>query len=239
MKFREVCLLYSIIIGFFLSFTLISPGLAQTNDIEWDIKEGDSYTWIVKTSNSSFGFPPVGSKFTINVTSIQYYEPSTYGNASRIYAIITYYNSTNKSTYTILDNSTFIFFNHTKYYWHNVSFYSANVKYHGFFTPITYGFEYRGGLSDWFSDHGFPGGSSSADLYYLRKEASTNFTYEWSFENYISYRLRVWDDEYNTKYLVLLEGYSEGYAIYYGNFFLIFSGVAILSLIYVYMKKNK
>ena len=242
-KFKKVFLLYLTVIGFFLSFALISPSLAQPNDIEWNIEEGDSYTWIVKTSKPGLGFPPVGSKFTINITSIEYYPPSTYGNASRIYAIITYYNSTDELTYTILDNSIFVFFNHTNTFWHNVSFYSETVKYHGFFAPLTYGLEYEDGLSDWFSDHGFTGGSASLKygelLFFSENEGSTNFSYDWYFKNLVSYKLEVLDVEKDTKYLLLLEGYDDENAISYGNFFLIFSGVAILSLIYVYMKKNK
>ncbi|MFX1574198.1 MAG: hypothetical protein ACFFB0_15760 [Promethearchaeota archaeon] len=243
-KFKKVFLLYSTVIGFFLSLALISPSIAQPNDIEWSIKEGDSYTWIVKSSEPDSGFPPVNSKFTINVAYIQYFAPSTKGNASRIYATITYYDPTDKTTYTNLDNSTFTFFNHTYTYSHNVSFYSANVKYHGFFAPLTYGFEYEDGLSNWFSDHGSTGSGSTLKqsgelLYFSAREGSTNFTYAWNFKNCISYRLRVHDVEDNTLYLVLLEGYTDEHAISYGIFFLIFSGVAILSLIYLYMKKIK
>ncbi|MFX1412073.1 MAG: hypothetical protein ACFFA6_17145, partial [Promethearchaeota archaeon] len=99
------------------------------------------------------------------------------------------------------------------------------------------------GLSDWFSDHGFPQRSASLKygelLFFSANEGSTNFSYDWYFKNYVSYKLEVLDVEEDTKYLLLLEGYDDEKAISYGNFFLIFSGVAILSLIYVYMKKNK
>jgi len=243
MKAKTISIFLLIVISFLIPFSLLSFSYGNLHlsaeDIEWGIKEGNKYTWVVRVSNESLGFLPVGSKYEITVTSIR---SMNSGNASELNATITRYNSKTKITTTVLNNGTFIYFdNETK----TTSFY-APFNDHGFFTTKTDHLRFADGVDATFSsEFGFtdPGrGWNDEQLKYIKAEDhATDLTYWWLFnDKAVSYRLEVdhprdWEEGTN-QYVISLTSSS---AIPFESFYLIFMGVAILSLIYSYKKRFK
>ena len=242
MKAKKFLMTIFVIASLMVPFSLISfsyglPHLSA-EDIEWGVKEGKKYTWVVKVSNESLGFLPVGSRYEITVTSIR---SMNSGNASELNATITKYNSITKTTTTVLDDDIFIYFDNET----STTLFYAPFYDHGFFATTSDHLRFADGVDDTFSsEFGFtdPGrGWSDEQLNYIKAEDhATDLTYWWIFnDNSITQELRVdhprdWEEE-TFQYLLVLKG-SSG-AISYGNYFLIFLGLAMLSLIYIHKKK--
>lgn len=242
MKAKKFLMTIFVIASLMVPFSLISfsyglPHLSA-EDIEWGVKEGKKYTWVVKVSNESLGFLPVGSRYEITVTSIR---SMNSGNASELNATITKYNSNTKTTTTVLDDDIFIYFDNET----STTLFYAPFNDHGFFATTSDHLRFADGVDDTFSsEFGFtdPGrGWSDERLVYIKAEDhATDLTYWWFFnDNSVTQELRVdhprdWD-EGTFQYLLVLK-VSSG-AISFENFFLIFMGVAVLSLIYFSKKK--
>ncbi len=244
MNFKKTYLVHILIINSFISFTLISPiiGGSQlaTPELKWEIEEGRVYTWVVKASNLDLGYLPVGSKYDVNVTSINL---SLGFNYTEVYATITEYNSQTHSTITLLENGMFIYFN---YQYVNVSLYTNFYK-HGFFAPTNYSSEFANKLYEYlWSFYRFDGGGYRVGISEVRSlygfNDTSDLTYRWNFQNSINYEhIIAYQDNYNRRiyeYHVLLEEYDIS-GISYGNFFLIISAFIIVSLIYIYRKNER
>ena len=244
MKAKKFLMTLFVIASLMAPFSLISfsygnPQLSA-DEIEWGVEEGDSYTWVVKTSNESLGFPPVGTKFEINITSIR---SMLNGNATELNATITRYTSSGAVAEVRLNNERFIYFEHTQK--KNFSFY-APIYDHCFFAPKNYATNFQDGILYYF-EHNYGWGSMGSMVYRgkltsVNKEES-NLFYMWKFSNYIGHKLIVsFRGEYSDgiyQYVLELEGSGGTPAISYENLFLIFTGLAILSLIYIYKKRVK
>lgn len=224
-----------------ISFSYGSPHLSAY-DINWGVTEGRTYTWVVKESNTTLGFLPVDSKFKITVTSIRSMND---GDATELNATITQYNSLTLTTITILNDSMFIYFNAGT---NTTSFY-APIYEHGFFIPINYNSYFYEGLRDYFRNYSAFDSYGSAWYYDTIHSVngfitSSDLRYAWVFnDNLITRQLFVayFDDVSNEiyQYRLELQGSDGAPDIPYGNIFLIFTGLAILSLIYIYKKRVK
>ncbi len=241
MKSKKIVLIYLGIFCFITSFALVSPSVGSPRssayNIQWGVSEGTTYRWVVKESNISLGFLPVDSKFEITVNSIRSVNG---GDATELNATIRKYNSLTEQTTTILDDQRFIYFDAGT---NTTSFY-APIYDHGFFAPTNYIGHFYEGLMDFFSNNYTFDQSGSVwqhdKLLFLHGYViSTDLYYDWWFnENSITRELVVahFDDLPNEIFQYRLELEAQG--ISFGNFFLIFAGITILSLIYVYKKKE-
>ena len=238
MKTNKIFLMYLVVISFFVSLTLVKFSYGQTDEIEWGVEEGDSYTWVVKTSNESLGFSPVGTKFEINITSIR---SMLNGNATELNATITIYTSTGAVAGVRLNNERFIYFDHTQK--KNFAFY-APIYDHCFFAPKNYATNFADGIMYYSDNYGnmvcapYVSHGKLTSIYGYPPSGLFNM---WEFSNYIGHKLLVsYPGEYDEgiyQYVLELEGSGGAPAISYGNFFLVFTSLAILSLIYI--SKNK
>ncbi len=242
LKTKRIFLIYLVVIGFFISFALITPSYAQPNEIEWGVEEGDLYTWVVKKSNTSLGFPPVGAKFEINITSIR---SMLNGNATELNATITRYTSGGAVAEVRLNNERFIYFEHIQK--KNFSFYAPFYD-HCFFAPKNYVTNFADGIRYYFRNT-YDFGSLGSGIVHGKltsvggEDDSIGLYYRWEFSNYIGHKLTVfYVGNYSQRiyqYVLELQGSGGAPAISYGNFFLIFTSLAILSLIYIYKKRAK
>ena len=93
--------------------------------------------------------------------------------------------------------------------------------------------------------YGFGGLGSAVDHGKLTSVGgvSSGLLYIWMFSNYIGHKLIVsYELEYDDgiyQYVLELQGSGGAPTISYGNFFLIFTDLAILSLIYIHKKRVK
>ncbi len=239
MKAKKIFLILLVMFSLIIPFTLTPFALGDLQladpDIEWGVKEGKTYTWVVKESNEILGFLPVKSKYEITITSIR---SLLGGNATELNATITEYNSQTELTTTLLDNQTFIYFNSMA----NITTIYTLITEHGFFIPPDYVDGFALGLLDFYGSFFNPkdaltkygiftffGYRSSTDLVYMWM-----FNKDWISDNVVIAFLE--DDPENFQYWLVLKTDS-GPTISFGNLFLISSGFAILSLIYIYKKK--
>lgn len=239
MKAKKLCLALLVMFSLLIPFTLTSFALGDLQladpDIEWGVKEGSKYTWVVKESNESLGFLPVKSKYEITITSIR---SMLGGDATELNATITAYNSQTELTTTLLDNQTFIYFDSAT----NITILYTLLTEHGFFIPPDYVDGFALGLFGFYGSFFNPKGTMTAYgvFAFYGYRSSTDLVYMWMFnKNLICDNLVIAfldDDPENYQYWLVLKTDS-GPTISFGNFFLIISGFAILSLIYIYIKK--
>ncbi len=239
MKAKKLCLALLVMFSLLIPFTLTSFALGDLQladpDIEWGVKEGKTYTWVVKESNESLGFLPVKSKYEITITSIR---SMLGGDATELNATITEYNSQTESITTLLDNQTFIYFDSAT----NITTLYTLLTEHGFFIPPDYYDGFSLGLFGFYGSFFNPKGTLTAYgiFTFYGYRSSTDLVYMWMFnKNGISDNLVIAfldDDPENYQYWLVLKTDSDP-TISFGNFFLIISGFAILSLIYIYIKK--
>ncbi|MFX0179404.1 MAG: hypothetical protein ACFE78_04390 [Candidatus Hodarchaeota archaeon] len=238
LKSKKIFVIYLGLVCFITSFAFVSPILgsprSSANDIEWGVTAGTTYTWVVKESNTSRGFLPVDSKFDITVTSIISLNG---GNATELHATITKYNSINQQTTTILNDQMFIYFNNAT---STTSFYAPFYD-HGFFMPPNDYDNYINGIMDYFdTDYGFDSkghGGGGGYVHVHGTDLSADLFYQWIFIDH-SITEHFYISTYavpETQYHLQLE-VSAG--ISYGYYFLIFTCLAIISLIYIYKKKE-
>ena len=158
------------------------------------------------------------------------------GDATELNATITAYNSQTESTTTLLDNQTFIYFDSGM----NITTLYTLLTEHGFFIPPDYLDGFALGLLDFYGSFFNPKGTMTAYEVFVFYGYRTDLVYMWMFnKNLICDNLVIAfleDDPGTYQYWLVLKTDS-GPTISFGNFFLIISGFAILSLIYIYVKK--
>ncbi len=83
---------------------------ASSDGIEWDIKKGDSFKWLVTISeDSEFDFLPVGSNYTLIIENIDTMTGIDWSE-SIINCTLLKYNNSDKSIEKILDNEFYLSF---------------------------------------------------------------------------------------------------------------------------------
>ena len=239
-KFLLLIVLSSLIIPcVFITLSYANPAL-NTNSVGWQVNEGDKITWIVTNSNTSYGFMPVNSKYELTINSISSIPSMSGGDATELNGTLKSYHSELPVIITILDNETFVKFdsgnNHT-------SFYTYFIE-HGFFIPPDYVDEFTEGVFDFFiPPFSGMGAYVSAEGKYIIDgitDDPAHLYVAWRFNaNFITERLVVANTQnYEVEYQLELETFEEA-AISIGYFFLAFTGLAIVSLIYIYKMKEK
>ncbi len=245
MKVKNLLVTLLVIGCLIVPFSLISFSYADLHaadpDIEWGVKEGSKYTWVVRVTTT--GFLPVDSEYELTINAINIW-PSIGGEQqTELFVNLTSYNSATEMTTTILNNQSFIYFDNAT---NTVSFYTP-FEDHGFCMTTNYRDEFWDGLSDYFyyvygfNPRGMGTSSGRRYVYGIR----TNLIYAWFFNSKLVTTDFViadinadLDDPSDFDYWVELQ-VSEEEAISYGYFFLIMMGAAIVSLIYLYKKKVK
>ena len=243
MKCKKLVIVFLILTSLILplshsTLSYASPQLSN-GDIEWGVGEGRTYTWIVKQTNESLGFLPQSSEFAITVTSIRALGG---GIATELNATITVYNSLTELTTTLLDNETFIYFDSVT----NTTTLYTQVDDHPLFIPPDYIYHFAEGLlgfyGSFFSTKGYITASSIFIFYGCK--TSNDLIYMWTFnqngitDNFISVGLHDDpDDPSDFQYWLVLKSGSD--SIPFGNFFMVFIGFAIFSLIFISKKKLK
>jgi hypothetical protein len=219
------------------SFASLEPA---NGEIKWGVREGRTYTWIVKRTNGSLGFLPVDSEYSITVTSIRELGG---GTATEINATITEYNSATELTTTLLDNKTFIYFDSLT----NITTLYTYIDNHSIFIPSPdYKYHFIEGLMGFYgSFFNTKGYLSVADIFtFYGYKSSNELVYMWTFnqngitDNFIG--VFIYDepeDESDFQYWLVLKSSSD--SIPSGNFFLLFLGFAIISLLVIYRRKIK
>ena len=240
---KKLVIVFLILTSLILPITqsiLINAKLQPANgDVEWGVREGRTYTWIVKQTNESLGFLPVSSEFEITVTSITALGG---GTVTELNATITVFNSLTELTTTLLDNETFIYFDSAT----NTTTLYTQVDDHPLFIPPDYIYHFAEGLlgfyGSFFSTKGYITASSIFIFYGCK--TSNDLIYMWTFnqngitDNFISVGLHDDpDDPSDFQYWLVLKSGSD--SIPFGNFFMIIIGFAIISLIFISKKKLK
>ena len=236
--FLALLVMFSLIIPFTLSSFALGDLHLAADDIEWGVKEGEKYTWVVKESNESLGFLPVNSKYELAINSIETW-PSVGGEQqTELFVNLTAYNSVTEIATRILNNESFVYFDAGT---NTTSFYTPFTD-HGFCMPTNYRDDFVEGLFDYFSSvYGFDSYDSftSGIFNILGYYSSTDLLYNWFFNSKLivdHFFIRHGSDFNEIEYHLELQVFNEP-IISYGNYFLIFIGFAILSLIYIYVKK--
>lgn len=246
MKAKKLCLALLVMFSIILPFTLTSFALGNLQragpDIEWGVKEGKKYTWVVRVTTT--GFLPVDSKFELTIITINTWPSVGDFQQTELFVNLTSYNSATEMTTTILNNQSFIYFDNAT---NTVSFYTP-FEDHGFCMTTNYQDEFWDGLSDYFYySYGFNlrGTGSSGGRHYVWG-TKNNLIYAWFFDsNLVSTDFVIadidadLDDPSDFNYWVELQVSGGEEAISFGNFFMIIMGLTIVSLIYLYKKKVK
>ncbi|MFX1345207.1 MAG: hypothetical protein ACFFAI_08855 [Promethearchaeota archaeon] len=240
MKSKKLLIVLIVLISLIVPITLSSLSYADlhpaNDEIEWGVKEGKTYTWVVK--QSSFGFLPENSEIKITITSIRMLDG---GNATELIANITRYNSLTQLTTTLLNNDTFISFDSKT----NTTTLYNFVDDHGLFFPLNYRDGFTDGLMDFyisfFDVRGY--GTMMGYFHFYGYRESTNLVYIWNFnkdgisDDFVAVDI---DDDPNDqdawKYWLVLKT-SSSKAISSGSFFWIFIGLTMISLIYISKKR--
>jgi len=206
-------------------------------EIEWQVREGQKLTWIVKTSNQS-SFPmnlPVNSRYEMTITSIK----SVSSTATELYANFSEYNSVTELTTTILTNQTFCSFDSST----NTTSLYTYIFNHCFLIPPTYVDGFTQGLESFYSPLFDLTGSLTAYGVYSFFGViygPTDYLFTWMFNgNYIADNLVIVDMDHSEDFLYWVVLQTSSNAIPAGYFFLIFLGFTTISLIYIFSKKLK
>ena len=250
MKAKKIFLALLVMISLIIPFTLTSfalgdPQLANP-DIEWGVKEGSKYTWVVKVTTT--GFLPVDSEYELTIDTIKIWPSGGGENQTELFVNLTSYNSVTEVITPILNNQSFIYFDAAT---STTSFYAPFYD-HGFCMTTNYRDEFMDGLVEYFFFiYGFTtvgSGTPSVEMSYVYGTYS-NLIYIWYFNsNLLATDYKIADfgsdlhDPEELDYWVELQVSGKDAikdAISYGNFFLIIMGAAIVSLIYLYRKRVK
>ena len=219
-----------------LSYANLHPA---NSEIEWGVAEGKTYTWIVKQTNESLGFLPKNSEFEMTVTSIMALGG---GSATELNATITVYNSATELTTTLLDNETYAYFNSTT----NSTTLYTQIDDHGLILPPGYEEGFAQGLDVFYGSFftylldmtvqgifAIAGYKTSNDLVYMWTFNANGIT-----DNFVAVDINAdAGDPSNFDYWLVLKSGSDSIPL--GHFFLVFAGLAIISLIFISKKKLK
>lgn len=231
MKFKKIILIL-ILTSMIIPCIFIPFSNAE---IEWQVSEGDKYSWIVKTSNETLGLLPVNSLFEMTITSIK----SVSSTATELYANFSEYDSVTELTTTILTNQTFSSFDSST----NTTSLYKYISEHCFLIPPTYVDGFTQGLESFYSPFFDLTGSLTAYGVYSFFGViygPIDYLYTWIFNgNYKADNLVIVDMAYPEDFLYWVVLQTSSNAIPAGYFFLIFFGFTTISLIYIFSKKLK
>jgi hypothetical protein len=251
MKIGKIGLTLSIfsLLFFSIGVSIYSRAYLNTavHQIEWKVEEGDTFTWIVKKTSDNFNLLPVNSKYVLTIDSISinntFYPDiiSTYINAT-----LTKYNSGDKSTTVLLDNSQYLSFTETLY--GNYSSMPSFTYDQGFIipaTPSSLGF-LEGFVDVVESNYSFTMYAISLGTEGYPRFSAYNFTIDlrcsWEFnENFITEKLTFYNitniSNPEILYELVLAGGTTGGSISFGFFLFVPIGVILVTMIYL-TKKN-
>ena len=86
------------------------------HEIEWQVEEGDTFTWVVLKTSDNFNLLPLNSRYTLTINTIRIVSSVGGENISTfVNATLTRYNSGDKSTTVLLDNSLYLSYTETLY----------------------------------------------------------------------------------------------------------------------------
>ncbi len=233
MKFKKI-------ITILILTSLIIPCILipfSNAEIEWQVSEGDEFTWVVKETNESLGFLPVNSRYEMTITSIKSVSSMGVGEATELYVDLSEYNSDTELTTSILTNQTFSTFDSGT----NITTLHTPIDDHCFFIPPAYRDGFVVGLLSFYG--GFFDSAYSLTTQgvftFFGWVSSTDLLYMWMFNNkLVSDNLAVvfLDKADEFQYWLQLKTIP---SISAGNIFWILLGVTTVSLIYIYRKKLK
>ncbi|MFX0140971.1 MAG: hypothetical protein ACFFDN_45450, partial [Candidatus Hodarchaeota archaeon] len=207
-------------------------------EIEWQVNEGSKLTWIVQRTNESLGFLPVNSRYEMTITSIKSVPSMGSGEATELYVNLTVYNSVTTLSTQILNNETFSTYDSGT----NTSTLYTYIDDHCFLIPPDYVDGFIVGLDSFYSgffDYTLPL-TTQGVFTFSGYDGATELLYMWMFNgNYIADNLVVvfMDTPSVFEYWLVLQQPINQISI--GNYFLIFAGLTIVSLLYLYKKKLK
>lgn len=243
MRSKKLFLVLLIISSIILPTLLISSSRGDptpaNDEISWGVRQDRTYTWLVKQSTEIFGFLPEDSEIEITITSIRALGG---GSATELNATISLYNSVTESTTTLLDNETFIYFDSAT----NTTTLYTLIDDHGFFLPPDYINGFKEGLINFYGSFFNPKGygTTGGMFHFWGYRSSTDLVYMWTFnkngitDNFVAVDIDDEpDDPEDFQYWLVLKSGSDSIPL--GNFFLIFTSLAILSLIYIHKKRVK
>ena len=243
MRSKKLFLVLLIISSIILPTLLISSSRGDPtpahDEISWGVRQDRTYTWLVKQSTEIFGFLPEDSEIEITITSIRALGG---GSATELNATISLYNSVTESTTTLLDNETFIYFDSAT----NTTTLYTLIDDHGFFLPPDYINGFKEGLINFYGSFFNPKGygTTGGMFHFWGYRSSTDLVYMWTFnkngitDNFVAVDIDDEpDDPEDFQYWLVLKSGSDSIPL--GNFFLIFTSLAILSLIYIHKKRVK
>ncbi|MFX1374502.1 MAG: hypothetical protein ACFFA0_01700 [Promethearchaeota archaeon] len=241
MKAKNLLIVSLILTSLFVPITLSSLSYANLHsangEVEWGVREGNTYTWIVKHSLENFGFLPKNSEFKMNITSIRALEG---GNATELNATITVYNSATELTTTLLDNATFAYFDSTT----NTTILYTQIDDHALILPPNYLYGFMEGVKDYYGSFFNPKGSMTVSGIYTfyGYRSSTDLVYMWTFngkgicDNFVAVDIDADpNDPSSYDYWLVLKSGED--SIPFGNFFFIFIGFSIIALVFIYKRK--
>lgn len=185
---------------FFLTTSNIRGQLnVSAPPIEWKVKEGDEFTWIVTESSSdTYNFLSKDSEYMLKITSID-----TSDSASVMYGILTEYDAKKDKKITILDDELYIEYNCTPI---GAKFYTPFLD-QCFIAPVTFT-DFFNLIYDFYSDElGFDAmiydNDEIGSLTMANNSNSLELTWKFN-DEYIADSLEV--TEYGeTTYLIELE----------------------------------
>lgn len=231
-KFLLIFILNFLIIPcIFVSFTKA--------EINWQVNEGSKLTWWVQASNESLGFLPVNSRFEMTITSIKSVPSMGPGDATELYVNLTVYNSVTTLSTQILNNETFSTYDSGT----NTSTLHTYIDDHCFMIPPDYVDGFIMGLDSFYSSFfDYTVSLTTQGVFtFSGYDGTTELLYMWMFNgNYIADNLVVvfMDTPSEFEYWLVLQT-THGDPISLGNYFLIFAGVVIISLLYIHRKNLK
>ncbi|MFX1417992.1 MAG: hypothetical protein ACFE9N_03610 [Promethearchaeota archaeon] len=201
-------------------------------EIEWQVNEGDKFTWIVQASNETLGFLPVNSRYEMTITAIK-----SVADTTELYVNLSVYNSDTELTTKILTNETFSFFNSAT----NTTTLYTYITDHCFLIPPAYVDGFAEGLKNFYSGFfNITDDLTVSGVYsYFGWIEATNLLYNWLFNaNYIADNLVV--AFLNTpsifEYWLVLQIPTTP-TISIGYYFWVFLGIAAISLLYINRRK--
>jgi len=205
MKRMILVLLAIIMLNFVIIFQNTCNSHAKLDlaspDIEWHVKKGDKFTWVVKKSSSStFNFLPKDSTYELEITSID-----TTASNSTINGKLIKYNADDDIKTTILNSELFLQYNHTP---NGAKFYTAFLD-QCFIAPKAFA-DYIDEIENFyydelgFSTSGMQYSGDKLDFFYINN-LSNSLILSWDFnDNHVAELLEV--TEYGeTTYLLKLE----------------------------------
>ncbi|MFX1389426.1 MAG: hypothetical protein ACFE9Z_05100 [Promethearchaeota archaeon] len=207
-------------------------------EIEWQVNVGSKLTWVVRETNESLGFLPVNSRYEMIITEIKSVPSGGIGDATELYVNLTAYNSETTISTQILNNQTFSTYDSGT----NISTLHTFIDDHCYMIPPDHVDGFIEGLDSFYS--GFFSYTlqltTQGIFTYSGYDGATDLLYMWMFNaNFIADNLVVvyLDSADQFEYWLVLDVPESAISI--GFYFIIFAGLSLVSLVYIYKKKLK